>query len=328
MSEIDLPEEHGKSECRAAIPLVRLIRDRYNVAAWLIVMVIIFIDCIWMHCAGFTMAIASAARSAMALLVLAGLTLVLHGIARHNRYSEAVARLRIMKVCVIAHAIVIVGFFTYAILILQYMCVALDRPLIDNDLIALDAALGFSWRDLFMWQMRRADWSAVLSVIYLSYVPQVAITAVVLGGTGRTDDLADFMLLFMLIAIFTILVSGLIPASNPLIHFGFIGPHDASPWSKFYPLREGSMTVISLDNGQGLISIPSLHAAHAVLFAYAVRHVRWFFFISIVWNLAMIYSAIPFGAHYLVDIIAGVAVSVLAIAAARYLARRSDLVVK
>lgn len=33
MSEIDLPEEHGKSECRAAIPLVRLIRDRYNVAA-------------------------------------------------------------------------------------------------------------------------------------------------------------------------------------------------------------------------------------------------------------------------------------------------------
>lgn len=42
----------------------------------------------------------------------------------------------------------------------------------------------------------------------------------------------------------------------------------------------------------------------------------------------MIYSAIPFGAHYLVDIIAGVAVSVLAIAAARYLARRSDLVAK
>jgi len=82
------------------------------------------------------------------------------------------------------------------------------------------------------------------------------------------------------------------------------------------------MSVFDLDKRQGLISMPSLHAADAVLFAYAVRHIRWLFPVSILWNVAMTYSAIPFGAHYLIDIIAGIVLSAASIAVARDLKRR------
>ena len=79
------------------------------------------------------------------------------------------------------------------------------------------------------------------------------------------------------------------------------------------------MTDFGLDKCQGLISMPSLHAAYAVLLVYAARHLRWLFPVSTVWNIAMIYSAIPFGAHYLVDIIAGLALAAASIAITRSL---------
>jgi len=322
MSDIDLSER--PVYFGSLFTILKFQYFQKNVITWLIVITIFVIDCIWMRLAGFTIPHASVMRSTTGLLSLTVITLILYWITFIPRYADLVVRLRIRKICTIAHAIVLFLFFAYVSLILQYLCVSLGRPLIDKELIALDAALGFYWRDLFVWQMRQHFFSAVLTTVYLSYVYQVAITAVALGFAGLADDLADFMLLFVVIAVLTILISTPLPASNPLFHFGFVGPHDVSPWSKFYSLREGSMTDFGLDNEQGLISIPSLHAAHAILFAYAVRRMRWLFPISIAWNVTMIYSAIPFGAHYLIDIIAGVALSVAAIMVARYLKRRFE----
>ncbi|MBY4865633.1 hypothetical protein DIE14_06095 [Burkholderia sp. Bp9017] len=72
-----------------------------------------------------------------------------------------------------------------------------------------------------------------------------------------------------------------------------------------------------------MISIPSLHAADAILFEYALRHVRWLFPASVVWNTTMIYSAIQFGAHCLVDIVAGLALSVTSVMIVRRWLRKS-----
>jgi membrane-associated phospholipid phosphatase len=207
--------------------------------------------------------------------------------------------------------------FTYAALILQYLCVSLAPPVIDEGLIALDAALGFHWPDLYAWQIKHHFASLVLSGIYVSYTPQVVLAIVMLALTKRADDLADFVLLFMASVVAAILISAPFPASNPMIHFGFYGPSQDSPWSQFYALREGATRVINLSKEQGLISMPSLHAADAVLFVYAVRNIRWLLPMSVMWNAVMIYSAIPFGAHYLVDIFAGVLLAGILIAALR-----------
>ncbi|WP_158902647.1 phosphatase PAP2 family protein [Burkholderia sp. L27(2015)] len=322
MSEIDLSKRPVKSYFHPWASILLSPHARLNALAWATVMAVILIDYGWMRQAGFTVSAGSVTRSVTKLLVPTCVMLILRGIAFMPRYSKGVVRLRIHNGCVILHAVVLMSLFAQAAVILQNLGVSLARPLIDHELIALDAALGFHWPDLLAWQMRHHVSSVVLATIYLSYVPQVALTIVALVIAGRADDLADFMLLFMAIAIATILISAPFPASDPLIHFGLLGPHEDTPWSQFYALREGSMSIFDLDKRQGLISMPSLHAAHAVLFAYAVRHIRWLFPVSIVWNVAMAYSAIPFGAHYLVDIIAGVVLAAASIAIARYLKRR------
>lgn len=319
MSRIDLSEHPAHPD--SFLATLKLQHTRTNITTWSIAIAISIIDCIWVLSTEFTISDASIIRGMTELLLLTLITLMLYATVFIPRYADVVARLHVREVCSIAHAIVLFVFFTYGSFILQYLCVSLNWPLIDKELIAFDTALGFYWKDLFAWQIQQHAFTAILTAVYLSYAPQVLLTVLVLGFAGRAEDLADFILLFVVTVVFTILISTPFPASDTMFSFGIVDPHDTSPWSYFHALREGSMTTLSLDDKQGLISMPSLHAAHAIVFAYAVRHIRWLFPISLVWNAAMIYSAIPFGGHYLIDIIAGVALSAAAILCIRHLKR-------
>ncbi|KVU41503.1 hypothetical protein WK68_11985 [Burkholderia ubonensis] len=55
----------------------------------------------------------------------------------------------------------------------------------------------------------------------------------------------------------------------------------------------------------------------ALYFAYAIRHVRVVLPVAVLANIAMILSTPTQGGHYLVDVIAGLVVGALSIAAAR-----------
>lgn len=290
---------------------------RLNFAAWAIAAGVAVVDYVWMQRAGFAVTSASFARNTWPPLMLAVSVLILRGIARMPRYSQLAASRHIRDGCALVNGFAVMLLFTQAAIILQNLCVALAPPVIDSQLIALDAALGFHWPDLFAWQLKHHDLNFALGFVYVTYTVQVTFTIIVLGVAKRTDDLADFVLLFMVSVVAAILISAPFPASNPLIHFGVYRTPADSPWSQFYALREGAMRVFDLDIEQGLISMPSLHAANAVLFVYALRHLRWLFPISAVLNAVMIYSAITVGAHYLVDIIAGVLLATLLIAALR-----------
>lgn len=321
VNHIDLSGRPGRPDSFSAILKHQHVRT--NIITWAIAIAISIVDCIWVLSTEFTISSTSIMRSMTELLLLTLITLMLYATVFIARYADVVTRLHVRQVCSIAHAIVLLVFFTYGSFILQYLCVSLNWPLIDKELIAFDTALGFSWKDLFAWQIQQHTFTAILTTVYLSYAPQVLLTVLVLGFAGRAEDLADFILLFVVIVVFTILISTPLPASDTMFSFGIIGPHDTSPWSYFHALREGSMNVLSLDDKQGLISMPSLHAAHAIVFAYAVRHIRWLFPISAIWNATMVYSAIPFGGHYLADIIVGVALSAAAILYMRRLERGS-----
>jgi membrane-associated phospholipid phosphatase len=66
---------------------------------------------------------------------------------------------------------------------------------------------------------------------------------------------------------------------------------------------------------EGLISFPSFHTASGVLFVWAlypIRKLRWWI---VALNVAMIASAPLQGAHYFIDIVAGVGVALAAVSA-------------
>ena len=87
-------------------------------------------------------------------------------------------------------------------------------------------------------------------------------------------------------------------------------------------LRGGTMRVLDITQLVGIVTFPSFHTCAAVLYLWAFWPVRWMRPLSLASN-GMLLIATPIGGgHYFIDIIAGAAIAVLAIAAAKWLAAR------
>ena len=87
------------------------------------------------------------------------------------------------------------------------------------------------------------------------------------------------------------------------------------------PTRDGALRHLDLLGLGGIVTFPSFHAASAVLYAWALWPVRWMRPIVVLAFTAMLAATPINGGHYLIDIIAGIAIAVLAIVAARRVGR-------
>jgi membrane-associated phospholipid phosphatase len=75
-------------------------------------------------------------------------------------------------------------------------------------------------------------------------------------------------------------------------------------------------------NGGGIVTFPSMHAAIAVIYIYCARHRLWALLVLAPWNLMMLASTPTVGGHYLVDVIAGIAIALASIGLYRAFQRR------
>jgi len=78
-------------------------------------------------------------------------------------------------------------------------------------------------------------------------------------------------------------------------------------------LRDGSISDLGANVLEGIVAMPSFHAASAVLlfwFYGKLAYLRWPFWTL---NFFMWMSAVPVGGHYLVDVVAGTAIALCAI---------------
>ena len=149
-----------------------------------------------------------------------------------------------------------------------------------------------------------------------------------LGFTGRLAWLRVFMLAFVLAALLTIALSALAPAEGVWLHDGIRGANPAllpvshTSWPVFLGLRDGSVRVLMAMGAEGIITFPSLHAALAVILIagfWPVPAARW---PAAALNTLMLAATPIDGSHYFVDVVAGVAVAVVSLLAARALVVR------
>jgi membrane-associated phospholipid phosphatase len=102
---------------------------------------------------------------------------------------------------------------------------------------------------------------------------------------------------------------------------GPIGYYHLGPPGNWTPMieafRDHNDRIITPDRLVGMVSFPSYHAAVGVLIICAtwpLRVARWLF---LPLNVGMLFTTIPYGEHYLVDVIGGVVVAIIALLAAR-----------
>lgn len=229
-----------------------------------------------------------------------------------------------------SEALAIGVFMTVPILISTYLAASLDMPLMDAPLMRADTALGLHWVAFIQSVDAHPVFAEILAKAYSSLAIQLLILPLILGATGRCARIYVMILSYGLLCYISSFVSIWFPAlgtypvhgmtqeqlHNINIHYGFAFLHD------FTAVREQAEFIMSAANASGVVTFPSVHAAGALLCAWAAWDLKPVRYPFIAWNILMGISAISHGSHYLVDVIAGVAVGGISIYLASEVLRR------
>ncbi|PNQ75814.1 hypothetical protein BA950_11465 [Erythrobacter sp. SAORIC-644] len=146
---------------------------------------------------------------------------------------------------------------------------------------------------------------------------------------GRIEDLGTFVTAWGLGLLGCILPFHWLPALSPFRYHGIEqddlpGNMVALPW-EFIPvmegMRDGTIRSMGLESITGMVTVPSFHACAATILSWAFWRYRWVRWPFVLVNVGMALAAVPIGSHYLIDILAGVAVGSLAVVGATALNR-------
>jgi hypothetical protein len=212
---------------------------------------------------------------------------------------------------------------------LTYVTAALNLPLHDAYLYALDRMLGLDWGNYVLFVDAHPALSGALSYAYTMIRWPIFAIPVLLAAIHHYRRLEEFTLAFGLALVVTTVISALVPAIGMCQQIG-VDPAASSHIEPpacldhvrdFAPVREGALRHLNLFALAGIVTFPSFHAASAALYAWALWPVRWMRPLALLANGAMLASTPIDGGHYFVDLIAGLAVAVLAIVVARWICR-------
>lgn len=213
---------------------------------------------------------------------------------------------------------------------LSYIANAFNWPLQDQTLLWIDRAMGLNPEAIaafvndHQWLEKCFDTGYGFIKWPLLGVP------IILAMTLRLIRLQQFVLALNVALAVTIVISAFVPAIgtyyglnlSPPKSFPFINSSIyAAQLRDILSLRDGSLRQLELFKLAGIVSFPSFHAASAVLYMWALWPVRGFRFAAIAINALMIAATPVIGAHYIVDVIAGIALAVGSIFLAKYLFR-------
>jgi membrane-associated phospholipid phosphatase len=215
---------------------------------------------------------------------------------------------------------------------LSYVAASLGWPAHDAAFAAADRALGFDWRALLAWMDAHPLLHALFALSYASFAAQATVTVMALAWARELVRLRTFMLAFVICTLVTIVISALAPAEGVWTTYGLPGPGHTlvipdlsdlrSDFLTLHQLRTGAWRTLRALGSEGIISFPSLHTALGVIFPIALwraPYVRW---IGLAVNALMIGSVPIDGAHYFIDLLAGVVTALVSWTVATLIVRR------
>ena len=199
--------------------------------------------------------------------------------------------------------------FGYIVAPAQYAAAALGRPLADPWLAAADEALGVHVPTVVLWTRTHPWLVQILFRSYTSLLPQLFLPVFVLGFWYRDRGaLWEYAFHFHVCLVVTLVCFALFPAACAFSFYGFESIlNQARFLAHFGDVRAGLMTVIAPSNMEGLVSFPSFHAAGALMTTWALRRSRIWVTLLGVLNTGLVAATVLLGAHYIIDLVATVA---------------------
>jgi hypothetical protein len=271
--------------------------------AWLLTLTIGMITAAWLPVAGMTLVVPSLLSPTLGSVALMLLS---------RFYSRRRPRLRIAA---LARTMAELIAYVAVAAVLSYLVTTLNRPLIDDQLVAADRTLGLDWPAMYGWIAAHPRLHDVLCLAYASLIPQMILLQVVLHFRGDIERGRELTWLLIATSLGCILLSGPFPAVGA---FGYFHTEIDQPYvQQFLALRDGTLRAIDLGRAEGLVQCPSLHLALALVFVYAARGLRVLFPCILLLNLLVIAATPAVGGHHFADLWAGGALTALALVGVR-----------
>lgn len=217
-----------------------------------------------------------------------------------------------MEGCTLFCAISLVGA------IACYPMAKLSTGFIDAELAAADRMLGFDWLAFYAFTVASPFYQFVTRWAYMSLGLIPAILIFVLAWRGQMAAVHRLVLVYAIALFLTVICFPLFPSRGAFEYYlpdvvPYV-PITSLGWSEIIEnLRGGRMIHIPADDLMGLINLPSFHTASGLLFIRAAWAERAWRPVLIPLNALMLIATPIEGAHYLVDLLGGVAVTVAAI---------------
>jgi len=227
--------------------------------------------------------------------------------------------------CLVAIAQLILALVVLSTL--TYVATAIGFPLRDQLLLSWDRALGFEFRTYLGFINAHPLILLIFGPTYSSITWQLVAMTLILPLAGCYRRIGQAICAFMFALLATTIVSIFVPAIGVYGTLGltaadhpFFEPQGYYDTLRDAPLlRAGALRALDIWKLGGVLTFPSFHAATAVLYIWAFWPLVWLRPAAIVWNVAMIAATPLGGGHYLVDILAGIMVTLLAITAVQLL---------
>ena len=199
-----------------------------------------------------------------------------------------------------------------AICALSYLCLASAGPLVDARLMAMDRALGFDWLAGYRFVHAHPALTALLGLAYGSLVYQGLYFCLLLGLMDAKQQLRDMFWLFLLTGLLACAGAVLFPALGPSKFYNIQTNNGFVPVMQH--LLSGHDLHFALSGMTGVVSFPSFHTAMALAYSWAFRKTGLISAAIMALNIIMLCAVPFFGGHYLVDMVAGAAAMLLALA--------------
>jgi hypothetical protein len=224
-----------------------------------------------------------------------------------------------------ASVLALMGFSTIVLLPLSYVAASANFPLQDGLLYAIDQWLGLNWTDA----VKQVNTAAVGSVLYVAYksIALLIWVPIVICFFGNVRRCHEFYLAYALSGALAVAISIVIPATSAYHYLG-IAPTDVSNIDPegaehhmrgLMAVRSGSLRVLDISQLTGIVMFPSFHAVVALLVGWAMWPLGRVRYLAVTVSAAQIASTPFIGGHYFIDVIAGLALAIVCIGAARWL---------
>lgn len=206
-----------------------------------------------------------------------------------------------------------------------YLAMRLNQPLVDHQLEAIDN-LFFDWRTFITFVDGRPLLARILGLAYESFLFQLLVLPLALSLSGAPARAYRMAILFGIVCFASSIIAIWYPAigtfprylsesdrlANINTHFGY---HFLN---EFNAIRSDPNFLFTPDKLAGILTFPSVHAAVAMLCAWAAWGNKLLRLPFLALNILMMVSAVSHGSHYMIDVLAGVALALACITALQY----------